>query len=341
MSVASDPIVIVSAADAGYIRPLAVMLQSLRMRLSEGRRVALYIADGGIAEPDKERVAEPWIVAGSQVHWFRVPDTTFAGLPLWGRMSAAVYYKLWLANLLPASVRKALWLDADLLVLEDVARLWDLDLAGCHALAAQDSIVPLVSSRLGVAGYAALGLDPAAKYYNAGVLVADLERWRRDDVAGQVMAHLHRHRDAVYFWDQEALNVVLANNWGDLDPRWNHLVTYRDRAAGRGSAAAQCRGAAAAWILHFAGNHKPWVYRTSDRLSALYFEHLDLTPWAGWRPPRTVGAAMLDAYERSGLRGLLYPAEQWGVRLLRRVSGTRVVNAAPGDSPDLTDKANP
>ena len=330
MSRSSDPIVIVSAADERYVRPLAVMLQSLRTNLSPGRTAALYIADGGISERDRERLAHPWIASGSTVQWFRISDAAFAGLPLWGRMSVAVYYKLWLAKLLPQSVQKALWLDADLLVLDDVGRLWDADMAGRHALAVQDGIVPLVSSPFGVAGYAELGLDKAAKYYNVGVLVADLERWRRDDVAGQVLAHLHRHRNAVYYWDQEGLNVVLANKWGELDRRWNHLVTYRDRAAGRresdaaGSGPAAARGA---WILHFAGNHKPWIYLTSDQLSALYFEYLDRTPWSGWRPSRTIGAAVLDAYERSGLRRVLYPAEQWGVRLRRRLGGTHVISA--------------
>lgn len=328
-----DPLVIVSAADAKYVLPLAVMLESLRRNLSRGRTVNLYLIDGGLTEPDRERLTAPWIAQGSAVQWLRVSAAAFTGLPLWGRMSAAVYYKLLLPTILPEAIGKALWLDADLLVLRDVAQLWDTDLGGHHALAVQDGIIPLVSSPLGVAGYAELGLDRAAAYYNVGVMVVNLELWRRDDVADRVIAHIHQLHHAVHFWDQEGLNVVLAGKWGRLDPRWNHLVTYRDRAAARRSTGGlESVEAGRAWILHFAGNYKPWTYATSDQLSALYFRYLDLTLWAGWRPPPTLPASLLDAYERSGLRRVLYPVERWGVRLLRRMSRTRVI-AAEGSRP--------
>ena len=54
------------------------------------------------------------------------------------------------------------------------------------------------------------------------------------------------------FWDQEALNAVLAGKWGALDPRWNRIANPRGALPGEGQDGA--------WIYHFAGNVKPWAY---------------------------------------------------------------------------------
>ena len=110
-------------------------------------------------------------------------------------MPITTYDKLVIARLLPPAVRKAIWLDGDVLVLGDLAELWDADMSDHHALAVQDAIVPLVSSRFGVAGYRELGIPPEAKYFNAGVMVINTTRWREEDIAGRAIVYLKRYRE--------------------------------------------------------------------------------------------------------------------------------------------------
>jgi len=106
---------------------------------------------------------------------------TLAGLPLWGRMSVATYYRLLVTGLLPSAVSRAIWIDCDLVVTDDLARLWDMDLAGRHALAVQDHGVPFVSSP-GVSHYERLGLRADHGYFNAGVMLLDLDLLRKDEM---------------------------------------------------------------------------------------------------------------------------------------------------------------
>ena len=104
------------------------------------------------------------------------------------------------------------------------------------------------------------------------------------------------------FWDQEGLNAVLCGRWGELDPRWNQ--------ASRTGESAPTAQRPEPWIVHFTGTLKPWLLpepATGPR--ALFYRYLDQTPWAGWRPRRTVSSATLGWYESSRLRDLLYPAE--------------------------------
>ena len=316
-----DPVVIACAADDRYVQPLAVMLRSALANLSPVWTAAIYLLDGGIDPENRRRLAESLPPGRASLHWVATDTSRFSGLPLWGRMPVATYYKLLVPDLLPAGVPRAVWLDCDVVVLGDLARLWRVDAADRHVLAVQDQVVPLVSSPNGVAGYRELGIAPDAKYFNAGVMVMDLALWRRDDVAGRVADHLRRWRDEVVFWDQEGMNAVLAGAWGELDPRWNRNPSIRAGRFRRHSGSTGSQEAVdESWIVHFTGNLKPWVYHGRDPFHTCYFRYLDQTAWAGWRPAPTVAGAAIALYEASGLRDLLYPAEARVIQLLRAVT---------------------
>ena len=299
-----EPIVIACAADDRYVQPLAVMLQSVLTNLSSDRTITAYIIDGGIEPGHKQALTKSWYLPRASVHWLSARASSLSGLPLWGRMPVATYYKLLVPELLPGALHRVIWLDCDLVVNGDLAQLWDRDLAGRHALAVQDPAVPFVSSQNGVAHHEQLGLPSDAKYFNAGVMVVNLDLWRRDDIPGHVLEYLRRYGDAVVFLDQEGLNAVLAGKWGELDPRWNCMSCVR-------------RPLNDPWIVHFTGNLKPWVYPSRNPSHVLYFRYLDSTAWAGWRPKRSLSGMILGRYESSGLRDVLYPAEAWGMRFLR------------------------
>jgi lipopolysaccharide biosynthesis glycosyltransferase len=238
-------------------------------------------------------------------------------------MPINTYDKLTIAENLPAHVTKAIWLDCDMLVLADLAELWDVAMGDAHALAVTDSVVPTVSSRFGVSGFADLGFDASMPYFNAGVIVIDTVKWRASKVAAGAVDYLKRFRDSVFFWDQEALNAMLARRWSPLEPRWNWSANL-DRLS-RNGVASHDTNTGPARILHFSGNLKPWVVRETMDFDAQYFRVLDETGWRGWRPERTLARSVLGWYGSSRLRRIIYPAEQLGMRVIWRVTHRRSV----------------
>ncbi len=312
MSVVPDePVVIACASDAKYVRPLATMLRSVVDNLGPTRCAKIYVIESGLDEAQRLAVTQGWPRERVTVFWIQASESSFAGLPLWGRMPVSTYYKLELPTLLPPHVTRAIWLDCDLLVLDDLGELWDHNIDGHKLGAVQDAIVPFVSSRCGIAKHSELGLDTTAKYFNAGVMVADVEAWRADNVRERAIAYLRRYADSVTFWDQEGLNVALAGDWMQIGDRWNHnagIPQNRKRFSGRPA------------IVHFAGSLKPWRFRTGDPVRNLYFEYLDRTAFAGWRPRASIAGSVVSFYERSGLRTLVYPAENIGMRMIRGMS---------------------
>ena len=311
------PIVLACATDQNFAQPLGVMLASVAANLNSESRLVAYVIDLGIQPEERamiERAVAAWPV---RVEWIQETLARYAGLPLWGRMTAATYAKLDLAELLPAGTGRAIWLDCDLVVTSDLTRLWNEPLNDHLLLAVPDELVTSVAATGGVFAYQTLGLKPDAPYFNAGVMMLDLAAWKRERVRERALEYLHAHGDEVYFWDQEALNVAAAGRWGALDARWNLNASVP--IAGRDMRL--FASATAPWVVHYTGQLKPWTYPSSGRsLRVLYFRYLDQTPWTGWRPPSSPMMRAVRWYEQSGLRSIMYSLEKLAMRISRRVS---------------------
>ena len=297
--------------------PLAVMLRSVDSHLDPDLRLDVHVADDGLDAPSRARV-ERSLSARVRLRWWPARWEALGALPTWGRMPLTTYLKLSLAEWLPSDVGRAVWLDCDLVMRASLARLWREELGASPLGAIVDRRVPRLGSRFGVAGHRELGLDGELPYFNAGVMVCDLAAWRASEVARRALGYIQRYGNRIVFQDQEALNAVFAGRWRSLDPRWNWDPTL-DAVLGR------LRPAAAAelhepWIVHFAGRLKPWRYGAVTEHHQRYFEELDATAWAGWRPRISPLRALAVRYARSPFRRWLYPLEPWSVAIARALS---------------------
>lgn len=289
------------------------MLRSAAEHLGSQRCLEAFVVDDGIGPAEKKR-AEQSLPGNAHVHWVRPCREDFWGLPLWGRMPITTYDKLTVADVLPSSASRVIWLDCDMLVQADLGELWDRPFMGSVVMAVQDSLVPLVSSRFGVSGYDELGIEAGVPYFNAGMMVIDLAAWRAADISTAALDHLRKLSHRVFFWDQEALNAVLAGRWQQLEPRWNWSANL-DRLANGSREKPEC-----ARIVHFNGNIKPWRVNAGGNLDNAYFRVVDQTAWSGWRPGKSPRSSLLAWYGSSRLRKRIYPAEHLAVQLLRRLT---------------------
>jgi lipopolysaccharide biosynthesis glycosyltransferase len=198
-----------------------------------------------------------------------------------------------------------IYLDSDMIVLADLARLWDCELSGHWCLAVQDCAAPYLDAgqalgniadcghhlgaRQPVANFRELGLRADAAYFNSGVMLLDLSAWRNADLPRQLIACLEQYRRHARWWDQYALNVVLAERWGQLDMRWNQgsqIFKYPSWRKSPFDRATFERLRDDPYIVHFTTQFKPWKAVCRHPLRGVFFEYLDRTAWAGWRPSR-------------------------------------------------------
>lgn len=315
---ADSTIVIACAANACYALPLAVMLNSLVRHLAAGILVEAYVLDDGINPSDRKRIKDS-VPGGITINWVAA-DELPGWLPSWGRMPQTTYQKLLLGRWLPVSVERVLWLDCDLLIQGDISALWESDMSDQVIMAVVDQRVPTVSSRFGVAGFRDFELRPDTQYFNAGVMLINLARWRSNAVGQQAIEYLRTYRNRVYFWDQEALNAVLAGNCGWLESKWNwHPRLDRLMKARINRKTSNEPNRPGAGILHFSGNLKPWLFPSRNKSWRLYNRYVDQTAWSGERPKSGLRSSLLSWYESSSLRPWVYPLESWVTFILHAV----------------------
>lgn len=304
-SVSTDDPVVLVAADENYVRPLAVTLLSAARTLRAGSQLRVVVLDGGIEASSWAGLCETLVDYPISVESIRPDPTLFEDLGISHHISHTAYFRLMAGQLLPPEIERVIYLDSDTLVQEDLNQLWELDLGNQYCLAAVDIACPFVdaSSHSGSArrslpwlaafnpipNWRQLGIDHGSLYFNSGVMVLNLARWRREKVHRKLLSCLRENRPHVWCWDQYALNVVFANEWGRLESRWNqgaHVFEYPSKNAVPipPDEFATMRDHPA--IIHFTTEYKPWDFESTHPQRELFFQALDQTAWRGWRPEK-------------------------------------------------------
>lgn len=286
MNVDNDPIVIAFAADSSYAMPLAAAICSVLRNLDGDQTVAIYVLDGGIKPSQKRRIEQLRQIRPVRIEWISPSETVFAQLPVSEKYPIPIYYRLLLPQILPEWCKKVIYLDTDVVANADLTPLWNSNIGERYLLAVQDDRCPYVSMAGGLKNCPQFKNSTSDKYFNTGVLLINLERWRADNIARQAIEFLKRNAEFVKFPDQDALNAVLIGKWGELEPQWNqmraiHLVSsWRESPY---SEAAFHNALHYPKIVHFTTLPKPWMSGCKHPEKHLFFRYLDQTAWSGWR----------------------------------------------------------
>jgi lipopolysaccharide biosynthesis glycosyltransferase len=318
VSSSEKTVVVVCAADDRYSMPLAVVARSALENLDRDYKMQLFVIDGGITEANKAKIARSLDVNRCKVEFVLKPNAQLKLLEdafqdLRDRatvetrhilsMSAATYYRLFIPELLPEQLDRAIYLDCDLVVKSNLKELWETDFQSNSVLAVQDIWSPYISCPNTEVPYQELGIPATAKYFNGGVLVINLKKWRDEAIGSKAIEHLIRYGGCPRTHDQGLLNAVLAEQWGELDPQWNLTPAIIDMfpswKESPFSKEEYHRLIDSPSIIHFATNRKPWNSRHTLFKEA-FFEYVDKTAWSGWRLTfwRRLKLSMTHKYER-------------------------------------------
>jgi lipopolysaccharide biosynthesis glycosyltransferase len=271
-----SPIHVALASDDRGTIGLAVAVHSLLRHTP--RPVYVWIIEDSISPGTQRRLEACWSTASNLagVRFFPIRNLPIKLPHWWGtnQWPIASAARFQLAELLPAAARRCIYIDIDVLVGTDVGVLFDQDMRGLP-LGMTDGFMNSESDRQYILG---IGLDPGY-YGNAGVLLMDLEAWRRENAGARLIEHAKSMKPAgLWFFDQDILNSYFKGRFLLLDGRWNTRDAARSPEG---------------LIQHFAGKPKPWQMAPHE------MEHIGLTAWAraradtGFEPaPPSVGSAI-------------------------------------------------
>lgn len=287
---------IACSADEEYVPHSAALIHSA---LAHSDRLVIHYLHGPTFSPgDADRLTRMLDPPKQRIVFHEIPDHRIAGLRIEQLYGPAIWYRIFLPELLP-EVRRVLYLDVDTLILDRLDPLWELELGSSLLAAVRNVFMPYHRHRPEDLGLVASG------YFNSGVLLLNLERMRTDHFTAAICA-LARERSVDLEWpDQDALNLAARGRWLPLHPRWNvmnSMVIHPELARGELAGAEVDEALAAPAIRHFEGPgfNKPWHAQHERAGRRLYRSHRRATPWprysldadSGWRRIKRLGAVL-------------------------------------------------
>lgn len=259
---------IIFAADNAYTQHLGVAIYSLLENFRSAEyRLILHVIEDGITADNKKRLSEICSRRGTEIHFWPVDKKIFASCPEIGHLKLPTYFRLLIPDIIDPGTKKVIYLDSDLVVAGDIVKLYEQDLDGSIWGATEE-----VSKNEVLSAWAAEGLS---RYFNAGVLLIDLEKWRANDISSRAFSFIAANQARLKWADQDALNLVGRNDWHPLDWSLNLQIDYNQKKISGVDPV----------IIHYVGRLKPWHFLYSNYYSRYYWQYLRQTPWRGYRCP--------------------------------------------------------
>lgn len=169
------------------------------------------------------------------------------------RIPKAAYYRVLVDQLLVGQpVQRVLYLDVDMVNTGRLRSLYATDLG--------TKLIGAVADGGDLGRFAKMNLAhvPHERYFNSGMLLIDVARWRAEHVAQQVLAYAQANVKLCRYHDQDALNAILHDQWQPLHPRYNAQTNIMLGATQRFSKKVLQSVRQHPVLVHFCGHQKPW-----------------------------------------------------------------------------------
>ena len=188
-------------ASGGYSKYAGTALCSLFEHTKAGVGIHL-IHDETLSAENHQRFLDLTNGYRQKIFFYKIPSCQFEKYSnLSGRFTIGTLFRLMMPDVLPGSIHRLIYLDADILVKMDIQELWEFDLHGNVLAARRD-----VREERWLCDV--LGAVSHEEYFNAGVLLLDLDEIRRNyRLLDQCLQFFQAYPDCQYA-DQDAMNTI-------------------------------------------------------------------------------------------------------------------------------------
>lgn len=264
-----EDIPVVLAADQNYINPLLVTIGSILISASKETRYEIIILTDDTL--DKQRIYElekkfthvKFTIITMENHLLNRAHIRNEGL------SVFTYSRLFIPTLL-SEYKKCIYLDTDLMVMDDLTRLYETDITQFYVAGVKDYGIQMSGDKRILNS---LEIPSMNNYINAGVLLFNLEKIRNDGLDKLFLEGIGKKW---FFEDQDIINKYCYSRIGFLPLRYNVFYRYFQKIDfiedGFYPEVEMQEAQEQPAILHFTGrNMKPWKY-TRSRASKFWWE---------------------------------------------------------------------
>ena len=253
------------AFDKNYLQPFYALITSI-FASNKKTQINIHSIISGISEDEINKIKEFCKQNNAQFFIYNIDYSLTSQFVLTNKWTQAVYYRLFFPKLVPSSVEKLLYLDTDIIVINELNSLFDIDLENFPVAAVYDNYVKKQEL---------IGIHEEGIYFNSGVLLINVNEWNKQEITEQAIQYLNQYPERIKFVDQCALNAVLIGNWLAMESKYNTMYSYLpawEEGFSRFNNAISNVN-----IIHFT-LHRPWNMLCKNRARIFYDYYLKKSP---------------------------------------------------------------
>ena len=263
--------------------PCGVMICSLCENNREEHIRFHVIVDNEVTEANKQLLQTTVDAYGNDIAFYDMSGKDRARFTIGGgnlehsHLTVSTYYRLLAEDILPSDVHRVIYLDCDMIVRRSLATLQKMDLEG-KAVAAVPDLSEAMPER-----YSRLGYPMEKGYFNAGLLVINLDFWREHHLREVFLDFFKGNHQKCRQHDQDVLNVCCQDSKVVLPLKYNSQdgFYYRRKYIDVNRYNGQWEEALTnPVVLHFTAN-KPWEVECDFPYKDEFFKYQALTVWKG------------------------------------------------------------
>jgi len=260
---------LVCTVNKNYIQHLCATLASVLINTNEN--IHIHILNNDFLDEDKITVKHALRrFKLAEFSFYTVEDSLLTDIQVKAEhLTIQTLYRLLVAELLPNNIDKAIYLDCDLIVEEDIRLLYNIDLEDYYVGA---------TCFLQFEQATKLELENVTDYLSAGVLLINLKKWRNNNFWAICKEYALKNPEKIVYGDQDILNGVLRGEWKKFGLEWNYTTDIPGRNdvykyhLGPSSVNIAMKNPT---IIHYIGGLKPWHAFNKHTYKSRYFHYLD------------------------------------------------------------------
>jgi lipopolysaccharide biosynthesis glycosyltransferase len=267
-------------ANDKYIQHAGVVIASILENAKNPEAFLFYLLCDEISSLNTQKINDLGQRYGSQINLIATSSKQYDHLVQVGYLVSATYLKFNIEDLLPDEVHKVIYIDSDVVVLDDLKALWDIDL-GHYALAAAEDPHCDYKKK-------ALKIPDQYAYFNSGVMVMNLDFFRINNMRCKLYEYVENNPEKIDYVDQDAFNALLYDKCKPLSLNWNVLAYFYEReviekVVQKNELPLYLKASQEPKIVHYCGKIKPWQYLCLHPKKKLYWQYLNKTSWRDFK----------------------------------------------------------
>lgn len=251
---------LIVAVNKDYIPVCQTMLFSF-FQNNTNQKITVYILNSSLEEQDVSVLSKAIISFGGEAVIVPVPLELFKGMPtVLERFSIEIYFRIFAHKFLPPEVDRALWLDADMIILRSIETFYYQEFEGRSLIVCRDC------------GYATeeiadikkqMDIEEDHQYFNSGVVLYNLDLIRQRFSTDKFYWIMQQYSHILKYPDQDILNYIYQGQIKYADEN-----IYNFQVQDIFNIDANRTGIR---ILHYAGNKKPWDVKHARPIAKYYW----------------------------------------------------------------------